>query len=301
MPPLHAIAVVVGNQCSANCADCLSASSTTGRDWIADADVDRLHAWVAANGEPGEVVVTGGEPGMRPELLDRLLGGFRTARKRVITNGFWGTNAALAPRVVRAVAANAVDRVQISFGDEHLRWVRPEAIFASVVRVLAGTGAVIDLTVEQAGVAATDPVRRLAAALRKLDPSRVAVGWRAWTRRRDGEYRFAVPAEETCDDGSFCSQIAGPWVTVDHDGRVYRCSGPHVRALGPTSAYALGTLADGFVVPFSPADRHGPTFRRVAGSTPLRLADECGVPADSGRYWYKCSLCRLAAGGGAVA
>jgi len=293
----RAMTVVCGDQCSARCTGCFTESSPDAKNWISDESIAQLAEWIEEHGPPKHFAVTGGEPGLRPAVLARLMAAAGDAKKRVVTNGSWGASRQLTRQVIQVLTAG-VERVQVSMGDEHKRWVQLAAVAKALEAIIKETPCRIELPIELVRGEVGDDVLEVASRAVALAPERVQVISTAWAAQdADGHYRYEEPLES--GDGPFCDQLTSARLVVDWDGAVYRCCGTQLRrAWRRESPYFLGTLADGFAVPGSSEDGHAAFFSELGalkdGAVPSWLGEQ---PSAEWNRMHRCTQCHLACSG----
>lgn len=127
--------VTMTERCPLSCGHCSSASTLDGRDL----DAARLLAFLAtftAQDRPEVVMLTGGEPMMRPDLVAEAAAVARVsgARTAVLTGAFFARTGRIPDRIRGTIAA--VDHFSVSLDAFHEREVPRAAVFALLRLVL---------------------------------------------------------------------------------------------------------------------------------------------------------------------
>lgn len=139
--------VMLTRRCPLHCAHCSTASTMTAAHTDADA-LRRFFATFRPGRRPEVVMLTGGEPLLRPALVTELAAAARAAGSRtaVLTGAFFARNAAGLPDRLRQ-AVRAVDHVSVSVDAFHEREVPRADVFRLLRRLLdQGTAVSLHLT-----------------------------------------------------------------------------------------------------------------------------------------------------------
>ncbi|WP_328720248.1 radical SAM protein [Streptomyces sp. NBC_00247] len=290
--PAAGLLLTLTRRCPLSCAHCSTSSTAAGEQTAADLLRGFVASFTAANA-PRVVLLTGGEPLLRPDLaagiaeLARAVG----TRTALLSGMFFARGGGRVPaRIMRAITA--ADHFSASLDVHHEREVARADVFAAVHRVLdAGVPASFHLT----GTGPDDPyLVDVVAAVRAEFADRVpmlvndvrpvgrAASWTGAAVRRDGtDGGAAVP----------CPMAA--WPTVAFDGTVVACCGQRTVDARPVPAHLLlGHLAEDDWETVRARSLGSPVLRmlRVVGPGHLSARYAPGAP-DLGR----CGTCRALA------
>lgn len=272
--PVPGAGLLVGltRRCPLRCAHCSTSSTPYGADPGAQALLRFVGSFRADN-RPEVLLLTGGEPLLRPELAADLAAVARSSGTRsVLLSGMFFARAEPVPARIRR-AVETVDHFSASLDAHHEREVSRAAVFRVVAGVLdAGTAVSFHLT----GSGATDPYLAEAIAdIRRTFGDQVpmlvntvrAVGRAAtWaTAARAGTDPLAVAG---------CAMAA--WPVVAFDGTVLACCNQDVVDRRPAPEHLrLGHLD---------ADDWSTVRDRVAGAPVLRMLRSVGPSYLRARY-----------------
>ncbi|WP_405014907.1 radical SAM protein [Kitasatospora sp. NBC_01539] len=270
--PAAGLLLTLTRRCPLSCAHCSTSSTMAGEQTAAD----RLRRFVAsftAADAPQVVLLTGGEPLLRPGLAAGLAALARAAgtRTALLSGMFFARGGRPVPaRIMRAITA--ADHFSASLDAHHEREVARADVFTAVRRILdAGVPASFHLT----GTGPDDPyLAGLVADIRAAFADRVpmlvndvrpvgrAASWAGATTRPDGG--AAVP----------CPMAA--WPTVAFDGTVVACCNQRAVDARPVPAHLLlGHVAE---------DDWGTVRRRSLTSPVLRMLRVVGPGHLRARY-----------------
>ena len=255
--------VTLTRRCPMSCAHC-STASTMADGHVSRAALLRFFGTFRPAGRPEVVIMTGGEPMLRPRLVAQLAEQARGsgARSVVLTGAFFARGGRIPDPVRRAV--DAVDHCSVSLDAYHERQVPRADVFALLHRLL-GRGVAVSLHVT--GTGRDDPYladvtsqvsRRFGAQVPMLVSELRAIG-RAASWRTAIEQAAAATVEP-------CTLAAWPVVAVD--GTITACCSQDV-VDGPERP---GHLRLGHIASESWAEIR----RRSAGSAALRLLRTAG-------------------------
>jgi pyruvate-formate lyase-activating enzyme len=265
--PGAGLIVTVTNRCPMTCAHCSSSSDLRagGPD---PAELLRFVRSFGAAPSPGVLLLTGGEPMLRPGLVAELARAARRhgTRSAVLTGAFFARDGALPVRIREA--CEAVDHFSVSIDAFHEREVPRAAVFALLRRVL-DLG--VPVSVHAAGQGDSDPyLESLVHDVRVTFGD--AVPMLVNTIRPIGRAagcRDAAPISG--DDGlNPCSMAA--WPVVAKDGVVVACCNQATVDLRPVPEHLLlGHIAtDGWAAVRERA-LTSPTLRMIRVTGPRRL------------------------------
>ncbi|MEV7677856.1 radical SAM protein [Streptomyces sp. NPDC088341] len=278
-------------RCPLHCAHC-SSSSTMGSEEPDGARLLRFVGSFRADDRPDVLMMSGGEPLLRPDLVTELAGRAHRAgtRSALLTGAFFAADTGsrdtpIPAKILRAITA--VDHFSVSVDAFHEREVPRAAVFRTVRRVLdAGVPASLHLV----GSGPDDPyLTGLVAEVRETFADRVpmlvntvrAVG-------RAASWATARPAAPDPRRALPCSMAA--WPVVAHDGTVLACCNQQTVDTRPPPAHlTLGHIA---------VDTWGEIRERSSSSPALRMIRTVGpanllhrsAPGASARGY--CAGCR---------
>ncbi|AXI79176.1 radical SAM protein [Peterkaempfera bronchialis] len=271
--PGAGLLLTLTRRCPLRCAHC-STASTMAAEQVDGAALLRFVRSFTAADRPEVVLLTGGEPLLRPELAADLAAAARTAgtRSALLSGLFFAREDRIPARILRAVTA--VDHFSASLDAFHEREVPRAAAFRAVHQVLdAGVPASFHLT----GTGADDPyLADATAAVRREFGDRApmlvnevravgrAAGWAATARTGAADPGAVQP----------CAMAA--WPVVAFDGAVVACCNQDVVDRRPAPAHLLlGRIAD---------DPWPVVRARAAGSPLLRMVRAVGPDHLYARY-----------------
>jgi hypothetical protein len=287
--PGAGLLVSVTGRCPLHCAHCSTAATMSAPEPDAR-HLLRFAGSLTARSRPDVLMLTGGEPLLRPGLVLDLTAAARRAGTRVavLTGGFFARGGSLPPAVRRVI--EAVDHFSVSIDAFHEREVSRADVFA-VLRHVLGEGTAASLHVTGSGPA--DPyLAQLTAAVRAefgdtvpmlvttVKPVGRAAAWAAAGRWNPGPGR-PLP----------CPMAA--WPVVAPDGTVVACCNQDVVDRRPVPAHLdLGHVArDGW-----PAIRQrslgSPVLRSVRTVGPVRLLARNSSRNGAAQPPAYCDACR---------
>ncbi|GID90774.1 radical SAM protein [Amorphoplanes digitatis] len=285
--PGAGVLITLTQRCPLRCAHCSTASTMAGAQPAA-ADLSAL-VDSFAQCPPGVMMLTGGEPMLRPGLVLDLARRARAAgtRSAVLTGAFFA--AADPPPARLLAAATAVDHFSVSIDAFHEREVRREHVYALLRRVLdAGT----PVSLHAVGGGPDDPylaglVARTRAVFGDAVPMLVntvrAVG-------RAAAWAAARPPEPDPDRVLPCAMAA--WPVVAADGAVLACCHQETVDRRPAPAHLLlGRLGIDDWAAIRARCLASPALRMIRAVGPVHLVGRFGTRPGppSGGY---CGTCR---------
>lgn len=266
--PAAGLLVCLTRRCPLACAHCSTASAATGPQPDGRA-LARFVASFTAEDRPEVMMLTGGEPLLRPRLAAELAGLARAAgtRTALLSGMFFAREGGVPPRIMAAITR--MDHFSASLDAFHER----EVARADVLRALAAVlDAGIPVSVHLTGSGPEDPYLAAATAeIRRVFADRVpmlvnlvrplgrAAAWAA-----AGTSRVAEDAAAPC--------AMAAWPTIAYDGAVLACCNQHTVDRRPAPAHlTLGHLDD---TDWPTARRRtlaSPALRLIRGIGPARL------------------------------
>lgn len=143
------LSVMLTYQCTAACADCGTLSTPEVKEKIS---FEAAQAYIAQAKDQGfdMIVFTGGEATLRwKDLLKGIaLARDEQLRTRLVTNGHWATNLAVAVERIAALQGAGLQEISLSTGDQHARFV-PIARIVNAVRASINAGLLVTMMIEQ--------------------------------------------------------------------------------------------------------------------------------------------------------
>jgi hypothetical protein len=291
--PAAGLLLTVTGRCPLHCAHC-STASTMGSS---EPDAGHLRRFVASFDRahhPEVLMLTGGEPLLRPDLTAALAASARAAgtRSALLTGAFFAAGAdpvrtAIPPRIMRAITA--VDHFSVSIDAFHEREVTRASAFAVIRQALdAGVASSFHIV----GSGPDDPyLADVTADIRRTFDDRVpmlvnslrAVGRAAsWTAAATAAPDPALPVP--------CAMAA--WPVVAGDGTVLACCNQDAVDRRPAPAHlTVGHLADDDWAAVSGRVRSSAVLRMIRTIGPSHLMDRFAAPGQGPRPGY-CAGCR---------
>ncbi|GAA2086852.1 hypothetical protein GCM10009801_49460 [Streptomyces albiaxialis] len=274
--PAAALHMALTRRCPLSCAHC-STASTMDAEQLDAALLEEFVATFTPGDRPDFLLLTGGEPLLRPGLVRRLALRARAAgcRTQVTSGMFFAARGGVPGPVARAL--DAVDHVAASVDAFHEREV-PRGAVLRVLRGLLDAGK--DLSVQVTGFAADDPyLREVTDDIRRELEDRVPVLVtlvRPAGRAREllsgtgGDAAPAAPGHSLPDP---CSMAA--WPVVAFDGTVVACCNQDVvdgRGGGPPAHLTLGHIATDDWATVRERQLGRPVLRGIRAFGPVHLA-----------------------------
>ncbi|MFY1669893.1 radical SAM protein [Plantactinospora sp. WMMB334] len=274
--PCAGLLLTVTPRCPMTCAHCSSSANMDGRDpaaahlrrFVGSFDSPTAGPALVADGtfpvRPEVLLMTGGEPMLRPALVAELAGTARRAgtRSAVLTGAFFARDGRLPDRIRTAVLA--VDHVSVSVDAFHEREVPRTSVFR-LLRHLLDIG--VPVSVHAAGNGPDDPyLADLVAATARAFADRVPM--LVNTIRPIGRAAGAVPANSAAPDRRVLPCSMAAWPVVAGDGTVVACCNQDTVDRRPVPAHLrLGHVA---------VDDWAAVRDRALGSPVLRMLRTTG-------------------------
>ncbi|BBA95844.1 hypothetical protein RVR_864 [Actinacidiphila reveromycinica] len=300
--PGAGLLLTVTGRCPLHCAHC----STSATMASGEPDAARLRSFVGTftpAAHPSVLMMTGGEPLLRPELVTELAATARAAgtRTALLTGAFFagradrpghpGQVAAVPERIWRAVTA--VDHFSVSVDAYHERETGRAPVFALVRRVLdAGVAASFHLV----GSGADDPyLADVTADIRRTFGSRVPMLVNSLRRvGRAASWAAADTASPDPERALPCSMAA--WPVVAADGTVVACCNQAVVDRRPAPAHlTLGHIGTDDWESISARAVRSPVLRMIRTVGPAHLRHRYGAADEAAPRPGYCDGCRALA------
>lgn len=275
--PCAGLLMTLTRRCPLHCAHCSSSSTMAGEEPDA-ADLVRFAGSFSVENRPEVIMLTGGEPLLRPGLVVDLAAAARRAGTRsvVLTGGFFAGADRIPERIRRAVAA--VDHLSVSIDAFHEREVRREDVFRLLTRVLDSE---VEASLHIVGSGPDDPyLADLTADTRRKFGDRVpmlvntvkAVG-------RAADWARALPVAVDPGAAAPCSMAA--WPVVAYDGTVLACCNQVAVDRRPAPEHlTLGHIGNSDWAAVRERALASPVLRMIRTIGPVHLMDRFGGAAD---------------------
>ena len=284
--PGAGLLLTVTARCPLRCAHCSTASTMES----SEPDPGQLLRFVDSFTEldrPDVVLMTGGEPLLRPELVTELAQAARRAGSRpaVLSGAFFARHDRIPAHILRAV--RAVDHFSVSVDAFHERQVHRADVFRTLRQVL---DCGIPVSIHATGIGPDDPyLAELVAATRRafggdvpmlvntIRPFGRAAGWLAATAPPvDG--RRVLP----------CAMAA--WPVVAHDGVILACCNQDAVNGRPVPPHlSLGHIESDDWPTVLRRTLSSPVLRMIRATGPAYLIARYGEPTPDHGY---CDGCR---------
>ncbi|WP_399131987.1 radical SAM protein [Streptomyces sp. ITFR-16] len=240
--PAAGLLATLTRRCPLSCAHCSTSSGPRGEDTPADA-LRRFVGGFTPGDRPEVLMLTGGEPLLRPALVDGLAGLAASAgtRTSVLSGMFFATDGKVPARIMRAL--RHIDHFSASIDVFHEREVPRAAAFRAVHRIMESG---IEVSFHAVGRSADDPyLTDITASIRAEFRDRAAVlvnHVRPAGRAASWATARQVPPEGTGQRPAPCAMAA--WPVVAFDGTVTACCNQRVVDARPVPDHLrLGHIA----------------------------------------------------------
>ena len=282
--PAAGLLVTLTRRCPLSCAHCSTSSGPRGEDTPAGA-LRRFVGGFTPGDRPELLMLTGGEPLLRPGLVAGLAASARRAgtRTAVLSGMFFAAEDGRVPgRILRAVAA--VDHFSASVDAFHEHEVPRRSVFRALHRIM-DAGVVVSLHVVGRGpldpylAEVTAAVRaefrdRVPMLVNEIRPVGRAAGWADWA----GSAATAPSGGPADARPAPCTMAA--WPVVAFDGTVLACCNQRAVDLRPAPAHLrLGHIEH---------DDWSAVRRRCLDSPVLRTLRTAGPPPGPGGACARC-------------
>lgn len=275
--PGAGLLVSMTQRCPLRCAHCSTSSTMDGPQPQA-ADLLRFFGSFTAANRPEVVLLTGGEPLLRPDLVARLAASARGAgvRSAVLTGAFFAQGGRIPDRILRLV--DAVDHFSVSIDAYHEREVARDNVFRLLTAVLARG---VEVSLHAVGTEPDDPyLAGLIAQVRAAFGDRVPV--LVNTVRAVGRAAAWATARPIADDRVLPCAMAA-WPVIAADGVVVACCNQQTVERRPVPDHLrLGHIATEDWAAVRDRILSSPELRalRVVGPTFLLAGQEGGDGAE---------------------
>lgn len=226
--PAAAVFVAITRRCPLRCRHCSTNSLSTSEQ--VDGELfERFVATFSVTDRPDLLLLTGGEPLLRPGLVGRLARSARAAG--TATYALTGMYAARSNRFTQKVyrAITALDHLAISIDTFHEEQVPRQQTFAAAHRVLDGG---TDVSFQVVGLGPDDPyLADITDAVRREFADRVPVlvgGVGAVGRARSLPATELPEHRSATNAGAVSPCVIAAWPTVGYDGTVTACANQDV-------------------------------------------------------------------------
>ncbi|MCU7730688.1 radical SAM protein [Actinoplanes sp. KI2] len=272
--PGAGLLLALTQRCPLRCAHCSTASTAAG----AQPPAARLRRFVASFGDqdrPAVLLMTGGEPLLRPELVAELAYAARRrgTRSAVLTGAFFARTST--PAAIRA-AIEAVDHFSVSVDAFHERQIPRRDVFRLLAAVLDSG---VPVSIHAVGAGADDPyLDGLVADVRRRFGDRVPM--LVNTIRpvgRAAAWAAARPLPARPGEISPCAMAA--WPVVAADGLVLACCNQDVVDRRPAPGHLrLGHIDDDDWPAIRRRLLTAPVLRMIRSTGPAHLISRYGAP-----------------------
>ena len=284
--PGAGLLLTVTARCPLRCAHCSTASTMEG----GEPDPGHLLRFVdsfTVRDRPEVVLLTGGEPLLRPELVTELAQAARRAGSRaaVLSGAFFARHDRIPAHILRAV--RAVDHFSVSVDAFHERQVPRADVFRTLRQVL---DCGIPVSIHATGRGPDDPyLADLVAATRRSFGDKVPM--LVNTVRSFGRAAEWLAATATPVDGRRvlpCAMAA--WPVVAHDGAILACCNQDAVDRRPVPAHlSLGHIESDDWPTVLRRTLSSPVLRMIRATGPAYLIARYGEPTADHGY---CDSCR---------
>ncbi|HEX8236178.1 MAG TPA: nucleotidyltransferase family protein [Abditibacteriaceae bacterium] len=258
--------IMLTRRCNMTCAHCSVESGPRVQGQPSEDELVQIVRDAARFGVGG-VLLTGGEPMLREDVVMRLLAECRELGlgASLTTNAFWGKSPVTAAQKVKALCEAGVQRLTISYDRYHAEFQGPEPA-VNIVRAADEMKLPMQITVNFTRAADDDLValvapfeRQTKAQLRFYDVQPVG-------RARD------IPSETLrAETKGFCNACSAPAVT--DDGRLTACNGPAYFS-SRESPLVVGSLREESLDVLLHRHRQDPILDTIRTFGPQYLRDE---------------------------
>jgi hypothetical protein len=279
---------MVTRRCNMTCAHC---SVESGPGIRTQPDEKELEAMITEAADAGvcSVSFTGGEPMLRHDLVLRLMA---LARKcgltsAITTNGFWGSTLTGARRTMKALRAEGLGLLTLSYDRYHAKFQGPEP-GRNIMRAAEEFGVPMNVNFTRV----TDDTE-IAELIKPFEESHYA-RLRFYDVQPVGRARDFPSESLRAEMEGSCAAACTPAIT--DDGRLTACNGPSYFQL-PDSPLNLGSIRESSLTDLLRKHRDDPILQTVRAFGPSRLRHELSlIPGFEDFAWKKsysgiCDLC----------
>jgi hypothetical protein len=286
--PVAGLLLSLTNRCPLHCAHCSSSSTLAGPEPAAEALLRLVESFGPAD-RPDVLMLTGGEPMLRADLVADLAAAARRAgtRTAVLTGAYFAAREGVPARIGRAI--RSVDHFSVSLDAYHEREVPRAAVFR-LLRTVLDDG--VPVSVHAVGSGPDDPyLSGLVAATRLAFGNRVpmligtvrpvgrAAAWAAAPAPR--------PAPTVPPPVAPCAMAA--WPVVAPDGTVLACCNQQAVDRRPAPAHlVLGHVATDDWATIRARALSSPVLRMIRAVGPIHLLARFGAPVPAGGQCRAC-------------
>jgi pyruvate-formate lyase-activating enzyme len=294
--PGAGVLLTLTQRCPMRCAHCSTAATMAGAEPDRAALLRFVGSFDAGN-RPEVMMLTGGEPLLRPELVADLAAVARHAgtRSAVLTGAFFARRPR-PPAPIRR-AAEAVDHFSVSIDAFHEREISRPCVFR-LLRWLLDTG--VQVSLHAVGTGAEDPyladltadVRRVFGELmpvlvNTIRPVGRAMAWAAARDQRERSERI----KQSTDSRRVLPCAMAAWPVVAHDGTVVACCNQDTVDRRPVPAHLLlGHITTDAWADVRQRSLTAPVLRMIRATGPAYLLARYGGTAGAGHGY--CAGCR---------
>lgn len=294
------LSILPTRRCTAACRSCGSFSNPEAKDKLEAHEITEAIR-SASDNDFKLIVFTGGEATLE---WDSLIGGIRLASSlsmstRVVSNGYWATSIREAESTVTKLAEAGLDELNVSTGDEHVRFV-PLEVAARAMLVGVRRFKTISVMVEMRREAritsemVSEELIRQGASSGELQKIDIAPSpWMPISHRHGGHYpEGAVITASNLALREGCSSILKTY-TIEPDGIVSSCCGLGANLIGDLHTGRVGD--DNWLreaVDASETDLVKLALRYIGPEKLLHWASKIDPSIQwEGRYAHNCQAC----------
>ena len=285
--PASGVLVTLTRRCPLRCAHCSTGSAPEVREEPGAAELERFVSSFTADDRPEVMMLTGGEPLLRPRLVSRLARSARAVgtRTALLSGMFFARSGGLPAPVLRAV--RTLDHFSASLDLPHEREVPRAAVFRAVHEIrelgvpvsfhLTGTGEDDDYLADVTADIGRTFGGTVPCLVNEVRPFGRAASW-------------ARPARAVTDGAGALPCAMAAWPVVAFDGTVLACCNQDVVDRRPVPPHLrLGHIARDDWAAVRTRTLGSPLLRLVRTVGPAHLRQRWSPEAPAGSY---CGDCR---------
>ena len=288
MQATDSFSLMLSRRCNISCAHCSVESGPRIRGEPTEAEVIALLEQAADAGVTS-VLITGGEPMLRENLVHQLI---RMAKGRgmgtaMATNGFWGRNRGAAWKKMHALRQSGLTRLTVSYDRYHAEFQGPDPAL-NIARAAEWFDVPLNINITRQQ---DDP--ELAALIAPFE-KRHHLKMRFYDVQPVGRAKDLPLAALRAETMGFCNACNIPAVT--DDGRVTACNGPSY-FVGPDSPLGIGSTRETPLADLFRKHRDDPILETIRVLGPSRLLRDLEQLGGATRFGLKtshsgmCDLC----------